>query len=530
MKKRWKISGLLPIALSAFVFFGACGNEPKIEPKPNNQEEPSEPKETEPFKAFPEATSKTNSIMEDVSQYFQAYIDAKGSPGSVAAIVTPTGVTIKGFGTFAAEKDPGSINFELASITKVFVGMAFASMVNDGILKLDTKLADCKPKDLDIEVPDITLGQLTSHTSGLPMDMKGIVNGDMNDTVFYTKTTDKELWEGLKTTKRSKSKIGKYEYSNYGVALLGSALAHCDNEANWFKVVEKRVLKPLGLEGMSTTVKVTDGFSPNLDKIGWNWESIDAGAHAALRGNAKQLARLAQMIMSKDNFIGHKMIKKSLEHTYEFANPATDYYSAVGYNWLIGFHNAFADYVWRDENEDEFLDGLIDVFFAMIHHEGGSAGHETSIVVSQDPPMAIIYLNNSRAGSYVSAYDVVALAFGHAFGMGDVEEYADMMEGYKNFFTPAVIELSAAQKERFLGDYKLTIQGQSMVATVSLDASSDLWFGIDTWGDDQYRAWPIAENTLTSPVGKFIFTLPEDITEPASVLTFQEYDFLRVKD
>ena len=61
-------------------------------------------------------------------------------------------------------------------------------------------------------------------------------------------------------------------------------------------------------------------------------------------------------------------------------------------------------------------------------------------------------------------------------------------------------------------------------------AIAECYVGIDTWGDDQYRAWPIAENTLTSPVGQFIFTLPEDITEPASVLTFQEYDFLRVRD
>ncbi len=522
MEKRWQVSGLLTVVLSAFVFFGACNNEPKEDPKPGNQEgqgESKEPKETEPFKAFPDASSDTNRMMSETLPYFQAVIDGKGSLGSVVAIVRPDGVTIKGLGTFAAEKDPGSINFELASITKVFTGMAFASMVNDGILKLDTKLAACKPQNLDIEVPDITLGQLTSHTSGLPFDMKEV---DNSSVTFYTKTSDKALWEGLATNKQSKSKIGKYNYSNYGVALLGSALAHCDGEENWLKVVEKRVLKPLGLEGISPSAVKTADHDINFEEIpGWDWSVIDAGAHAALRGNAKQLARLAQMMMSSDNFIGHRMLKKSQEHVFEFPNPLEEIYSAIGFNWLIGYNNNFVNYIFTDKDGEELLEGLVESFTGMVYHGGSARGHLTEFIVAPEQKLAIIMLSDSRSSSGIDQAYALIFAFGYLLGLNSDED-KELLQHYSDVLLPPVVDLPADKKARLVGDYNKRFSDGVETLSISLDASSDIWFSMTSWEGEKYRAWPLSESVLTSAaVGDITFTLPEDSQEGASSASIQ---------
>ncbi len=541
MYKISKFSRLLPIFLSTVLLFGACSDDKKKsqstaekqqeskEVKPKDEKPKDEkPKETEAFKALLDASSDSNKIMASVERYYQAFIDAYGALGSVVAIVTPNGVTIKGFGTFEDASDPGSINFELASITKAFTGMALASMVNDDIVSLNTKLADCKPQGVDVTVPDdITLGDLTSHTSGLDMDMDGIINNYF-DNVFYTKTSEKALWEGLAKTARPKKDIGQYKYSNYGVALLGSALAHCDGEENWWKVVEKRVIKPLGLEGMSPTAQTTPGYDPFGDPASWTWENIEAGAHAALRGNAKQLARLAQMMLSDDNFIGHSLLQKSQEHVYEFKNPLAQNYAAIGYNWLIGYYGVMAEMMWVDRSGNEYLDGIVDAHLDIVHHGGASMGHITEIFVAKNQKLAIISLHNARSATTTDSAYATLLAFGHIYGLGDVKEYEELMDYYQEVFIPPVIELTKEEKDALVGTYSRKLAKEEEIITIDLDANSDFTVAID---DEFFPAWPLSDNALSTVFfGNILFTLPEDGGLATSLVIDQKYVFNRVAD
>src|SRR5688572_2905273 len=60
--------------------------------------------------------------------------------------------------------------FEIGSITKVFTGIALAQQVEAGELKLDQPVASLLPKEFGIspEAQAVTLGQLSTHTSGFP--------------------------------------------------------------------------------------------------------------------------------------------------------------------------------------------------------------------------------------------------------------------------------------------------------------------------------------------------------------------------
>ena len=58
--------------------------------------------------------------------------------------------------------------FQIGSITKVFTALALADAVTSGELSLETPLAALLPIFPRPNASSITLGQLASHTSGLP--------------------------------------------------------------------------------------------------------------------------------------------------------------------------------------------------------------------------------------------------------------------------------------------------------------------------------------------------------------------------
>jgi len=134
--------------------------------------------------------------------------------------------------------------FELGSITKVVTGLLLADAVRRGEVALDTPLADCLP---GARPPSpISLGDLASHTSGLPRLPLALLRrvGFLNLTDPYAGTTVEELVDHLGRVRMRRRRI---RYSNFGAALLGQALA-ARAGAPYEQLVEERVLRPLGVD------------------------------------------------------------------------------------------------------------------------------------------------------------------------------------------------------------------------------------------------------------------------------------------
>src|SRR6202012_6270575 len=70
---------------------------------------------------------------------------------------------------------------------------------------------------------DITIGQIVTHTSGLPALPAGYRPRDMNNP--YADATERDLLDALAATKLTREPGSKWEYSNFAAIVLSYALA-----------------------------------------------------------------------------------------------------------------------------------------------------------------------------------------------------------------------------------------------------------------------------------------------------------------
>lgn len=195
--------------------------------------------------------------------------------------------------------------FEIGSITKVFTGLLLAQAVVENKVTLDTTVASLLPKSTrfaDPRVGQITLKQLSTHTSGLPRLPTNHEAGVKGDDP-YVGYDEKLMIEFLTTT--TLEGTGPYEvsYSNYGVGLLGHLLGKV-YKTSWEKAVMTKICEPLGLANTRMTVTgnralVATPYDGKKRVSSWNFDAV-AGA-GALRSNIGDVLRFGQALASAQN-------------------------------------------------------------------------------------------------------------------------------------------------------------------------------------------------------------------------------------
>eukprot|EP01052_Picozoa_sp_SAG31_P032930 SAG31_NODE_3662_length_4011_cov_8.856851_4_plen_313_part_00 len=162
----------------------------------------------------------------------------------------------------------------IASITKTFTSALLFILRDEGVLSLEDPVAKFFGSEFGYKTPwpsakPMTLGQLASHTSGLP-----------RETPYYVCTADPtcanseterearilsavaEQWLVVKPGTR-------FHYSNLGFALLGRALGHAVPGQSYEHLVTTRILTPLGMASATfTTPPSLDGVAVGLRPSG----------------------------------------------------------------------------------------------------------------------------------------------------------------------------------------------------------------------------------------------------------------------
>lgn len=111
----------------------------------------------------------------------------------VGASIGPTRV-VSGFAGRGQAKPRGDAVFQIGSITKVFTALALADAVTSSELSLDTPLASLLPTSSHPNASAITLGQLASHTSGLPRLPAGLRRQARRPRRTPTATSAEPTW------------------------------------------------------------------------------------------------------------------------------------------------------------------------------------------------------------------------------------------------------------------------------------------------------------------------------------------------
>jgi CubicO group peptidase (beta-lactamase class C family) len=242
----------------------------------------------------------------------------------------------------------GDTVFEIGSITKVLTALLLADMVTRGEVMMSDPLGKYLPAS--VKVPDfrgtpITLLDLATYTSGLPRWPDNVWIPD-SPTPYADYTVD-QLYAALSAHTLRYEPGTHYEYTNWGFALLGHALANRVG-LSYEDLMIERICQPLGLRSTRITLtpemrsRMAQGHNSSLEPTPlWDLPAF-AGA-GAVRSTANDLLVILEACLGKRN----TPLDPALALLLATRRPTGMAGVEVGLGWFIlSFHGD--EIVWKD--------------------------------------------------------------------------------------------------------------------------------------------------------------------------------------
>jgi len=291
---------------------------------------------------------KTSSLTDDdIKAVLRDRIDvAKRGVGIVVGLVDRNGTRVISHGaprTGSNDKLDGDSIFEIGSITKTFTAILLADMVARGEVKLDDPISKYLPKTVKTPVVDgkeITLEQLSRHTSGLPRLPTNMKPKDASNP--YADYTVEQLYAFVNDYKTSLPFGKRTEYSNLGAGLLGHIVA-LRAGMRYEALVQERITKPLGMTSTGIVVtpimqkRLTTGHNQRRPVSHWDLPTL-AGA-GALRSTAndmlKYLAANMGLSAGPDARLVAAMQTTQVKPVVDSADATPNPLGVIGLGWFL---------------------------------------------------------------------------------------------------------------------------------------------------------------------------------------------------
>jgi CubicO group peptidase (beta-lactamase class C family) len=299
---------------------------------------------------------------------------AEGRAPSLVGAVVRDGVQVWcGSRSMLEDHEPdGNIQYRIGSLTKTFVAVLIMRLRAEGLLDL----ADPVGQYLDAgEAGSATIGQLLSHTAGLPAEAGGP----------WWERTPGELRPALGDIfggqPRPLPAGRQFHYSNPGFALLGALAGHLRGHS-WDEAVRREILVPLGMTRTTLRAQAphAGGFAVHPWADVMQPEPAEHTGHMAPAGDlwstADDLCRYAAFLLDGD----HRVLPAAAleEMRTHAAPPAGD---GGGYG--------FGLQIWERENRTQF------------GHGGSMPGFLATLLVSPDDGLGAVTLANVTAGPVI---------------------------------------------------------------------------------------------------------------------------------
>lgn len=211
-----------------------------------------------------------------------------------------TGVWGYGKLSEASPRPPdGQTLFEIGSVTKVFTCLALADMVHQKLVRLDEPVGALLPDAVKVPQWDdrkITLLDLATHTSALPRLPQNLLpQVAKHPENPYAAYTVEHLYEALSAGSLARAPGAQYGYSNYGMGLLGHALARRAG-LSYEELIRQRICTPLGMTDTRITLaeplraRLAQGHDVDGRPLP-AWDFVALAGAGALRSTADDLLR-----------------------------------------------------------------------------------------------------------------------------------------------------------------------------------------------------------------------------------------------
>ncbi|MFF5475966.1 serine hydrolase domain-containing protein [Streptomyces sp. NPDC012935] len=191
--------------------------------------------------------------------------DAVDAPDVVFAVSRHGRRTVHCAGTGPPPPVPRQdLRYEIGSASKTFTGLLLAQLVRRGLLTGGEPAAACLAPGRRTGPDPVTLAHLITHTAGLPALPADFYRRALPAwrTNPYGRYPAERVTDAFLRYRPRHRPGTRWHYSNFGVAVLGHALAAVCGTA-WEELLATHVLRPLGLSG--TALRAED---PKADAVG----------------------------------------------------------------------------------------------------------------------------------------------------------------------------------------------------------------------------------------------------------------------
>ncbi|PIB32664.1 serine hydrolase [Maribacter sp. 4G9] len=357
------------------------------------------------------------------------------NPSIALALIDSSGIQYFNFGKTAdngLEVNRNTV-YEIGSISKVFTAILLAQQVLNDELKLDDEANAFLPDSIRIPVmgdKEITFGNLSDHTSGLPRMPGNFAPSNLNNP--YSDYTVEQMYEFISNYTPIRAVGSEYEYSNLAQGLLGNLLARNKNTI-YEELMVKTIADPLELK--DTRIVLTEKMRENLalghsgGHIVENWDIPTLAGAGGIRSSTFDMA----IFISANLGYTNTELIKAMELTHKVRHNKAGELS-VGLGWHIK-EGSNGDIIW---------------------HNGGTGGYRAFAGFVKESGQGVVLLTNSTNG----ADDI---------GLNLLDPDSDLAELK---FKSDAIELPETTLKRYIGVYEvepeflitLTLEGSQLFA------------------------------------------------------------------
>src|SRR3954452_13922678 len=266
--------------------------------------------------------------------------------------------------------------FEIGSVTKTMTAALLAEFIARGEVRLSDPIAELLPPGTSVPSfngREITIGEIVTHTSGLPAIPAQYRAPDMNNP--YAGVTERGLLDALAGTKLTREPGSKWEYSNFAMMVLSYALAKRSGK-DYETLLRDRLLVPLGMNETyvaqrPSQVRLAQGHLPNaLATAPWDFPADMAGV-----GGVR--ATLPDMLRYLEGQLGTResAITPALARTQEQVADVDGH--RMGMNWTLSTRNGHT----------------------RMSHGGGTGGYSSFVGFDRTAKRAVVLLSDTALTS-----------------------------------------------------------------------------------------------------------------------------------
>lgn len=324
---------------------------------------------------------------EELHEALVAAATRHGVPGAMAGVLVGGETVTASFGATNADHPLDTDDttlFQVASITKTFVGAAMLLLVEQGLVDLDDPVAKHLPSlagTTGLDLDRITVEHLLSHRAGFD-----------GDHLFVNRTG--ESLDALRGARRLFEPGRGFSYNNAAFSIAGAVIAQCSGQP-FETFMRRRLLRPLGMatacfraddaitHRVAAPHLVHDGRAFVLRRAGWQpgWElgPVDRPA-GGLVASVQHLLAWCRFQLDGKAADGSPVLQPhSLQrlHTPVVTADACD---DVALDWFVK----------RSEGG------------TTIDHGGLTAGYCSDLVVAPDSGVGVVALTHATNGAAVN--------------------------------------------------------------------------------------------------------------------------------